>query len=45
MGYALALWAIFIPGYRIFRVKRLEYRRDADEAMSRPAASPFGRFS
>ena len=29
-GYALALWAIFIPGSRIYQVKRQEYRRQPD---------------
>ena len=30
MGFALAMWAIFIPACQIYRVKRLEYRREAD---------------
>jgi len=30
MGYALAMWAVFVPAYRIYRVKRLEYRSQAD---------------
>src|SRR5674476_148368 len=30
MGYALAIWAVFIPAYQIYRVKRLEYRSEAD---------------
>jgi hypothetical protein len=30
MGYALAIWAVFVPAYKIYRVKRLEYRRNAD---------------
>lgn len=30
MGYALALWASFIPGCKIYRVKRIEYRCQAD---------------
>ena len=35
MGYALALWVVFIPACRIYQVKRLEYRRQA-EAMALP---------
>jgi O-antigen/teichoic acid export membrane protein len=30
MGYALAIWAVLLPAYKIYRVKRLEYRRNAD---------------
>jgi len=30
MGYALSLWAIFIPACIIYRVKRLEYRQAAE---------------
>jgi O-antigen/teichoic acid export membrane protein len=33
MGYALALWAIFLPGCWIYRVKRLEYRHDAEASV------------
>jgi O-antigen/teichoic acid export membrane protein len=29
-GYALSLWAIFIPGCWIYQVKRQEYRTEAD---------------
>jgi len=29
MGYALALWAVFLPTCRIYQVKRLEYRHHA----------------
>ncbi|MEI6076669.1 MAG: hypothetical protein WCS94_13890 [Verrucomicrobiota bacterium] len=30
MGYALSIWVVLIPAYNIYRVKRLEYRRDAE---------------
>src|ERR1035437_7290365 len=30
MGYALAIWAVFIPAYKIYRVKRLAYRHEAE---------------
>ena len=30
MGYALAIWAVFLPGCEIYRKKRLEYRLQAD---------------
>ena len=37
MGYALAIWAVFIPAYKIYRVKRLAYRHEAEcLAMSPP---------
>ncbi len=29
-GYALALWAIFIPGLKIYQIKKLEYQIAAD---------------
>jgi hypothetical protein len=29
-GYALALWAIFLPGSKIFHIKRREYRHLAN---------------
>ena len=50
MGYALAIWAVLIPAYKIYRVKRLEYRQDAD-SLHEPASpaletDPYsGRFS
>jgi O-antigen/teichoic acid export membrane protein len=37
MGYALALWAIFLPGCRIYQVKRLEYRRHAEDSAGQPS--------
>jgi O-antigen/teichoic acid export membrane protein len=30
MGYALAIWAILVPAWQIYRTRRLEYRRIAD---------------
>ncbi len=50
MGYALAIWAVFIPGYRIYRVKRLEYRHAAEgwhqrQAPITNAGPPIGGFS
>jgi O-antigen/teichoic acid export membrane protein len=30
MGFALAIWAVLIPALRIYRVKRLEYRQEAN---------------
>ncbi len=39
IGYALALWSIFIPSCKIYRVKRLEYRSEA-EALHKPP-TPF----
>jgi O-antigen/teichoic acid export membrane protein len=42
MGYALAIWAVLIPGYKIYRDKRLEFRRTADHfhAAPSPAEEP-----
>jgi len=37
-GYALALWAIFLPGCQIFRTKRHTFRLEADAKSSRLAA-------
>lgn len=37
MGYALAIWVVFIPAYVIYRVKRLEYRRTAENFTAPPA--------
>jgi len=34
-GFALALWVIFLPGYQIFRTKRLEYRQLADSPVGK----------
>lgn len=50
IGYALAIWAVFIPAYKIYQVKRLEYRRLADRLAETPSAatdpsSESGRFS
>ena len=42
MGYALAIWAILIPAYKIYCVKRLAYRREADGLA---ADSVSGNFS
>ena len=30
MGYALAIWAVFLPAWKIYCVKRLNYRAEAD---------------
>jgi O-antigen/teichoic acid export membrane protein len=30
MGFALAIWATFIPAVKIYRAKRLEYRQEAN---------------
>ena len=40
MGYALAIWAILFPAYRIYRVKRLEYRRQTEIPVA-GSAPPF----
>ena len=50
MGYALAIWAILIPAYKIYRVKRLEYRKAADGLHEPPSpaletGSSAGNFS
>jgi O-antigen/teichoic acid export membrane protein len=39
MGYALAIWAVFIPALKIYRVKRLEYRRNAEAVHGSPSAA------
>jgi O-antigen/teichoic acid export membrane protein len=31
IGYALAIWAVFLPAYKVYEVKRMEYRKEADE--------------
>ena len=31
MGYALAIWAVFLPAYKVYAVKRMEYRKEADD--------------
>jgi O-antigen/teichoic acid export membrane protein len=40
MGYALAIWAVFIPALKIYRVKRMEYRRNADAVHEPPSPAP-----
>ena len=40
MGYALAIGAIFIPAVKIYRGKRLEYRRNADAIHEPPLTAP-----
>jgi len=43
-GYALAIWAVFVPSWKIYRVKRLEFRTLADQRAAEPAApDPTGR--
>ena len=49
-GYALAFWAVFVPGWNIYRVKRLEYRTLADgrattSPVSNSTKQPTGEFS
>lgn len=39
MGYTLALWAIFLPGYRIYHIKSREFRRDSDAQFENRAAN------
>jgi O-antigen/teichoic acid export membrane protein len=31
IGYALAIWAVFLPAYKVYAVKRMEYRKEADD--------------
>jgi hypothetical protein len=42
MGYALALWSIFLPACRIYKVNRLEYRRHAEDLAIKPPAAVQG---
>jgi O-antigen/teichoic acid export membrane protein len=49
MGYALAIWFVLIPAHQIYRLKRLEFRREADgfhppQASVREADPAGGRF-
>ncbi len=38
MGFALAIWVLLLPAYQVFRVKRHEFRREAEQAHA--SASP-----
>jgi len=38
MGYALAIWVVLVPAYKIYRVKRLEYRRNEDALHESPSS-------
>jgi O-antigen/teichoic acid export membrane protein len=37
VGYALGIWILFIPAFKIYCVKRLEYRQAADHFHAPPA--------
>ena len=37
MGYALAIWAVFLPAYRIYRTKRLQYRNESEALQAEEA--------
>ncbi len=47
MGYAFGIWAVFIPACKIYQVKRLEYRRVAENFRPSPSSLPLasGGFS
>jgi hypothetical protein len=45
IGYAVAIWLVFIPGWRIYQTKRLEYRRQVNESASTDATIPAASFS
>jgi O-antigen/teichoic acid export membrane protein len=40
MGYALAIWAMLVPAYKIYRDKRMEFRKAADAGRDPSAFAP-----
>jgi len=36
MGYTLAIWVMLVPAYKVYRIKQIEFRRDADNFLNQP---------
>jgi O-antigen/teichoic acid export membrane protein len=39
VGYTLALWAVFLPSYKIYQLKRREYRSQANDLAEPPSSA------